>query len=120
MFRLTEDMRFYFFTGKVNMRRGCLSLCEVVRNEMKCDPTNERNVYIFMNRQHTIVRLIHCERGFYVMYEKRPMNGKFRKPVYDSKSGKCQISYIDLACLTEGLVRTEIRLSNEESIEINN
>jgi hypothetical protein len=48
------------------------------------------------------------------------MNGKFRKPVYDSKSGKCQISYTDLACLTEGLVRTEIRLSNEEGIEINN
>jgi hypothetical protein len=114
MFRLTEDLRFYFFTGKVNMRRGCISLCEVIRSEMKCNPTDERNVYIFMNRQCTIVRVIHCERGFYVMYEKRPINGKFRKPIYDSKSGKCQISYTDLVCLTEGLVSTQIRLLNRD------
>jgi hypothetical protein len=40
-----------------------------------------------MNRQRTIVRVIHCERGFYVMYEKRPINGKFRKPIFDSQSG---------------------------------
>lgn len=111
MFRLTEDLRFFLFTGKVNLRRGCLSLCEVIRTEMKSNPLDERNVYVFMNRARTIVRLIHYERGFYVMYEKRPGSGRFRKPVYDAKSGKYQISYTDLACLTEGLARTEIRLS---------
>ncbi len=111
MFRLTEDLRFFLFTGKVNLRRGCLSLCEIIRTEMKSNPLDERNVYVFMNRARTIVRLIHYERGFYVMYEKRPGSGRFRKPVYDAKSGKCQISYTDLACLTEGLARTEIRLS---------
>ncbi len=114
MLRLTEDLRFYLYTGKVNLRRGCLSLCELVRTAMGCDPLDPRNVYIFMNSARTIVRLIHYERGFYVMYEKRPGSGKFRKPVYDSKSGKYQISYTDLVCLTEGLVRTEIRLSNKD------
>lgn len=116
MLRLTEDLRFYLFTGKVNLRRGCMSLCEVIRTEMKSDPRDERNVYIFMNHARTIVRLIHFERGFYVMYEKRPENGKFRKPVYDAKSGKYKISYTDLVCLTEGLVRAQIVLpeaSNE-------
>lgn len=111
MFRLTEDLRFFLFTGKVNLRRGCLSLCEIIRTEMKSNPLDERNVYVFMNRARTIVRLIHYERGAYVMYEKRPGSGRFRKPVYDAKSGKYQISYTDLACLTEGLARTEIRLS---------
>lgn len=111
MFRLTEDLRFFLFTGKVNLRRGCLSLCEIIRTEMRSNPLDERNVYVFMNRARTIVRLIHYERGAYVMYEKRPGSGRFRKPVYDAKSGKCQISYTDLACLTEGLARTEIRLS---------
>lgn len=111
MFRLTEDLRFFLFTGKVNLRRGCLSLCEIIRTEMKSNPLDERNVYVFMNRARTIVRLINYERGAYVMYEKRPGSGRFRKPVYDAKSGKYQISYTDLACLTEGLARTEIRLS---------
>lgn len=110
MFRLTDDLRFYMYTGKINLRKGCLSLCEVVRTEMKSDPKDERNVYIFMNRQRSIIRLIHFERGFYVMYEKRPENGRFRKPVYDEKSGKIKICHSDLVCLTQGLVRTEIRL----------
>lgn len=120
MFRLTEDLRFYLYTGKVNLRRGCLSLCEVVRTEMKSDPLDGRNVYVFMNRARTIVRMIHYERGFYVMYEKRPGSGRFRRPVYDAKSGKYQISYTDLVCLTEGLVRAEIRLSDSVSLNTNN
>lgn len=110
MLRLTDDLRFYLYTGKVNMRRGCLSLCELVRTEMKSDPRDSRKAYVFMNRARTILRLIHFERGFWVMYEKRPETGRFRKPVYDTKSGKYKISYTDLVCLTEGLARTEISL----------
>lgn len=120
MFRLNEDLRFYLYTGKVNLRRGCLSLCELIRMEMKSEPRDSRNVYVFINRSRTIVRLIHYERGFYVMYEKRPESGKFRKPVYDAKSGKYKISYTDLVCLTEGLARTEIRLSESAIDNLNN
>lgn len=119
MFRLTEEMRFYIYTGKVNLRRGCMSLCELIRTEMKSEPRDERNVYIFINSARTIMRLIHYERGFYVMYEKRPDGGRFRKPIYDVKTQKYKISYTDLVCLTAGIVRTEMRLSNIESKDIN-
>ena len=111
MFKLSEDLRFYLYTGKVNLRGGCLRLFDMVKAEMKTNPYDERNVFIFMNKSRTIVRLIHFERGFYVMYEKRPSRGRFRKPVYESKTGRYQIGYPDLVCLTEGLARTEIRLS---------
>lgn len=120
MFRLSEDLRFYLFTGKVNLRRGCMSLCELIRTDMKSDPRDSRNVYVFMNRARTIVRIIHYERGFYVMYEKRPESGKFRKPVYDAKSGKYKIPYTDLVCLKEGIARTEIRLSEAGIDSTNN
>lgn len=111
MFRLSEGLRFYLYSGGANLRRGCLSLCETIRSEMKSNPRNEGNVYVFMNRKRTIARLIHYERGFWVMYEKRPESGRFRKPVYDAASGKVRISRGDLVCLLEGLARTEIRLS---------
>ena len=120
MLGLSEDLRFYLFTGKVNFRMGCISLCEVIRTQMKASPEDERNVFVFMNASRTIVRIIHYERGFYVMYEKRPSRGRFRKPVYDSRSGKYKISYTDLVCLTEGLVRTEVRLSETDSEALNN
>ncbi len=94
MFRLPENLRFYIYTGKVNLHRGCLSLCELVRIAMGCDPLDARNVYIFLNSSRTIVRLIHYERGFYVMHEKHPGSGRIRKSLYDSKSWKYQIPYI--------------------------
>ena len=110
MLGLNEEYRFYVYTGKVNLRRGCMSLCEVVRSEMKANPADERNVYIFINRRCNIIKLLHYERGCYVLYEKRPVAGRFRKPVYDAQSGRYKICYADAVCLTEGLARTEIRL----------
>lgn len=113
MLGLTEDLRFYFYNGKTNMRGGYGRLCETIRTEMKADPENASNVYVFMNRRCTIVRMLHYERGFYVLYEKRPSHGRFRKPVFDSKTGRYKISYSDLLCLTEGLTRTEIHMREE-------
>ena len=110
MFGLSDNLRYYIFNGRTNLRGGYMRLCATIREEMGCDPRNENNVYIFINRRCTIIRMLHYERGFYVMYEKRPETGRFRRPVYDSKSGKYKISYVDLVCLTEGIQRTEIRL----------
>ena len=113
MLGLNDTLRFYIFNGKTNLRDGYMRLCATVRDEMGCDPCDSRNVYVFINRSCTIIRMIHYERGFYVLYEKRPEAGRFRRPVYDSKSGKYKISYADLVCLTEGLQRTGIRLPED-------
>ena len=115
MFGLSENLRFYIFNGRTNLRGGYMRLCATIREEMGCDPRNENNVYIFINRKCTIIRMLHYERGFYVMYEKRPETGRFRRPVYDSQSGKYKISYADLVCLTEGMQRTGIRLPEDAS-----
>ena len=115
MLGLNDTLRFYIFNGKTNLRGGYMRLCATVRDEMGCDPRDSRNVYVFINRSCTIIRMLHYERGFYVLYEKRPETGRFRRPVYDSKSGKYKISYADLVCLTEGLQRTGIRLPEDGS-----
>lgn len=113
MLELTEDLRFYFYNGKTNLRGGYRRLCETIRSQMKSDPANGSNVYVFMNRRCTIVRMLHYERGFYVLYEKRPAQGRFRRPVFDSKTGKYKIGYSDLLCFTEGLTRTEIHMRED-------
>lgn len=110
MLELKDDLRFYIYNGAVNMRGGYGRLCSIVREELGADPRDSRNVYVFINRACRIIRLLHYERGFYVLYEKRPETGRFRKPIYDSKSKKYKISYADLVCLTEGVQRTDIRL----------
>ena len=107
---MNDNLRFYIFNGKTNLRGGYMRMCATIREEMKSDPRDSRNVYVFINRSCTIIRMLHYERGFYVVYEKRPENGRFKRPVYDSRTGKYKISYADLVCLTEGLQRTEIKL----------
>ena len=45
------------------------------------------------------------------LYEKRPLMGKFKKPLYDSETQSYQISWADMVYLTESLVINEMRLS---------
>ena len=110
MLGLGDRLRFYIFNGKTNLRGGYMRMCATIREEMKSDPRDSRNFYVFINRSCTIIRMLHYERGFYVVYEKRPENGRIKRPVYDSQIGKYKISYANIVCLTEGLHRTEIRL----------
>lgn len=67
---------------------------------MGCDPLDSSNVYVFMNSARTIVRLIHYERGFYVMYEKRPGSG----PVFSRAITDCNYLMIDETCELVGVV----------------
>ena len=110
MLELNDNLRFYIFNGKTNLRGGYMRMCATVREEMKSDPRDSRNVYVFINRSRTIIRMLHYERGFYVVYEKRPENGRFKKPIYDSRTGKTKFPTRVPVCLTEGLKRTEIKL----------
>ena len=75
------------------------------------NPDDSHNVFIFMAKNRKIVKLLHFERGFYVLYEKRPLMGKFKKPLYDSETKSYQISWSDMVYLTESLVINEMRLA---------
>lgn len=111
MLGLSATYNYYLFNGNVDMRKGIFRLREVVQNTMGQNPDDSRNVFIFMSKSRKIVKLLHFERGFYVLYEKRPLMGKFKKPLYDSKTMSYQISWADMVYLTESLVINEMRLS---------
>ena len=111
MLGLTGTLYYYLFNGSVDMRKGIYSLSDVVRHEMKENPNNPNNVYIFMSKNRRIIKILHYERGFYVLYEKRPLMGQFKKPIYDDKTKSYQINWNDMIYLTESLVISQIRLS---------
>lgn len=93
------------------MRKGIYGLSAVVRQEMQQNPNNPNNVYIFMSKNRRIVKILHYERGFYVLYEKRPLMGKFKKPVYGDKTRSYKINWNDMVYLTESLVINQISIS---------
>lgn len=92
------------------MQKGIFGLSAVVREQMKENPANPSNVYIFMSANRRIVKILHYERGCFVLYEKRPVHGKFKKLLFDTKTQSYQISWADIVSLTEDLVVSEMKV----------
>ena len=111
MLGLSATYNYFLFNGSVDMRKGCFRLAEVIREEMQDNPLNTENVYMFMSKNRKMVKMMHYERGFFVLYEKRPIMGKFKKPIFDEKTQKYQINWSDMVCPTESIVITDIQLS---------
>lgn len=104
MLGLNANQNYYLFNGNVNLRKGVFRLCGSIKEEMSLDPSDASNVYMFMSRNRKIVKILHYERGFCVLYEKRPVIGKFKKPAFDEISRSYRIQWSDMAYLTESIV----------------
>lgn len=110
MLGLSATFNYFLFNGTVDMRKGISGLADVVKEEMDENPVDGKNVYIFMSKNRKVVKLLHYERGFFVLYMKRPLQGCFKRPVFDEKSQKYQISWSDMVVLTESIVIRNMRL----------
>ena len=102
MFCLNDTMRYYLCPGATNMRKGINGLCGVVHEQMGCDVRNG-DVFIFINGERNLMKLLHAEDGGMVMYVKRLEAGRFRLPQYDSQSRMYQMEWRDLVVMVEGL-----------------
>ena len=62
MFTLGSPQRFFSYGGAVDMRKGFDGLSGLVRNSLDQDPLSGE-VYIFLNRSRTLVKLLHWGAG---------------------------------------------------------
>ena len=111
MLGLSANLNYYLFNGNVDMRKGIFRLCESIRTELSLDPSDTSNVYMFMSKSRKVIKIPHYERGFYVLYEKRPVMGRFKKPIFDEMSKCYQIRWSDIAYLTESIVVDQMHVS---------
>jgi len=82
------------------MRKGFDGLCGLVRNSLERDPLSGE-VYIFLNRSRTLVKLLHWEAGGLVLYYKRLEKGNFQRPAQSGQGGT--ISWAQLVLMIEGI-----------------
>lgn len=82
-----------------DMRKGFNGLSGLVRNELGREATS-RDVFIFLNHPRTHLKLLHWERGGFVLYYKRLERGNFTRPKYDDTGA---ISWTDLMLILEGI-----------------
>ena len=74
MFNLNEDKRIVMAQHPTDMRMGVNGMCGQVR-KVGLEPSNG-DVYVFVGKSRTTMKLLHWERGGNVMYYKRLEQGR--------------------------------------------
>ena len=74
MFSLNETNKFMVYSTSVDLRKGVEPLCGLVRSLGR--KPSDGSVYVYFNRSRTLMKLLHWERGGYVIYYKRMEVGR--------------------------------------------
>ena len=98
MFSLGSSHRFYLYDGHCDMRKSFDGLCGLVTCRMQRQPTSGE-VFVFLNRSRTHIKLLHWERGGFVLYYKRLERGTFS--VHSVK--RAELTWTDLVLMIEGI-----------------
>ena len=99
MIPLPPTTRIYLACGATDMRKGFDSLAGLVSHQMQYDPTNG-SVYIFMNKNRNLIKLLHWEYGGFTLYYKRLEKGLFERPVLEKNH---LITWSQLVLIVEGI-----------------
>jgi len=102
MFCLNDSMRYFLCPGSTDMRKGMFTLSGLVNDHMHGD-VRSGDVFIFINRQRTTMKLLHAEPGGLVLYQKHLEEGTFRMPRYDAETKSYPMSWSDLVLMVEGI-----------------
>lgn len=100
MFALGNTLTYHLYRGICDMRKSFDGLCGLVRNELGRQPANGE-VFVFLNRRHTLIKLLHWQRGGFVLYYKRLETGRFTVPALQGDAS--QIPWTDLVLMIEGI-----------------
>lgn len=103
MFGLGEDLQYYFCVGHTSMNKGIDSLCGVVRHQLHRDPLSGE-VFIFISRCRTKIKLLQWQRGGFVLYYKRLEKGRFEVPFFNPRTRSYNISWQVLFMIIEGIL----------------
>jgi hypothetical protein len=86
------------------MRRSFYTLSGMVTNLMGRN-VQDGDVYIFINRPCTGMKILHLECGGLVIYHMKLESGSFKLPVFDENTNTFQTSWQDLMMMVQGISR---------------
>lgn len=100
MFSLSSSHRYRLYRGACDMRKSFNGLSGLVQNELGRDPTSGE-VFVFINRKRTHIKLLHWESGGFVLYYKRLEKGTFTPP--ELSGGQTVVRWPELVMMIEGI-----------------
>lgn len=91
------------------MRKSFYTLSGIVTSIMKRNVQNGE-VFIFVNRNLTIMKILHLEYGGLVIYHKKLENGSFKLPSFDENTPSLHVSWQDLMAIVSEVKLKKRRL----------
>ena len=113
MFHLHNKLQYYLYPGPVDMRKSFYTLSGIVTSIMKRN-VQDGEVFIFVNRHLTIMKILHLEYGGLVIYHKKLENGRFKLPSFDENTTAFQVSWHDLMTIVSEVKTKPCRLKKRE------
>ena len=95
MFSLDDSMHYYFYPYPTDMRKSFYTLSGIVTNSMGRH-VQSGDVFIFLNRTLTNIKLLHMECGGLVIYHMKLEEGTFKLPAFDEETCCFVTSWHDL------------------------
>lgn len=95
MFHLHASLNYYLYPLPVDMRKSFYTLSGIVTNNMGQD-VQKGGVFIFVNRNQNIMKILHMEYAGMVIYHKKLESGRFKLPGFDENTTSLTIKWPDL------------------------
>lgn len=94
--------KYFFYVDFVDMRKGFDSLSGIVSSSINHDPVSA-NVFIFINRRGTQLKLLQWEGDGFAVYYKRLERGTFERPLALANELFICIEVIELQKIFKGI-----------------
>ena len=102
MFHLHSSLSYYLYPLPVDMRKSFYTLSGIVTSAMN---NNIRNggVFIFVNRDQNIMKILHMEYAGLVIYHKKLDSGRFKLPSFDENTISLSLGWEDLMLMVQSV-----------------
>jgi len=100
--------RYYLYAKPTDMRKSFDGLCGLVINHLGQNPMTG-DVFIFMNRRRTLIKLLVWDQTGFVIYYKRLEKGTFELPWFEEGRSSVKITRRTLMLILEGISLENIK-----------
>lgn len=101
-------MSYYLYAYPTDMRKSFYTLSGIVTNLMQRN-VQDGEVFIFINRSCTSIKILHMECGGLVIYHMKLESGTFMLPTFDQETNTFQTSWQGLMMMVRGVSSGSLR-----------
>jgi transposase len=102
MLNIPVHTRISLCTAPIDMRKSFNGLIAIVRNMLEADPLAD-HLFVFLNRNHTLLKILYWDGDGFVIWYKRLETGTFRFPANIDQAKSIEVTRGGLALILEGI-----------------